>query len=815
VRGDPGRKATDPDAMAVCLAVVRGVISIEQGRQALHQRTPITPASGILGLAAVLREEAAVPAQLRGEEISACLSLLERLLPKRSGEDLLHEEETLAEMLVDAGRLSREEVDEYIAVQKGLVESGQRPLPGLTDLLHADPSSGAGEPSRAPRIPGCQLTGKIGHGAMGAVFKARQTTLDRWVAVKVLKRTLAQDLRFIEQFQKEARTAGKLRHENIVSALDCGQADGEYYLIMEYVEGLPLSRILKERGKLPEEEALGIALQIARGLDYAWQHRIIHRDIKSENILVSPQKVVKICDLGLCRDAGAAAAGSEGFACTPSYASPEQARRDRELDCRTDIYSLGIVLYQMATGSLPFEGEPLEILRKHLTEAPPAPESRNPSISRGLNRLILDMIEKDPRKRPQTPKDVLQRIDALLAPSVRPPTARAGTARAGRTSATTRRKVSGEFRAGAPRPPVLAWTAAAGILAAGAFFLVHRSNPENQAPAIVRGPSATAAPVPETKPEPVVRPNPSASALKHLEALESASTAPNEILFACDEARKVLRGTPEESRFRELEERALNAGKKEQSRHYMDQVRKLIDQDPAFNRSAEILRMLHSAGTGGAELEALRIDYETRFDRAAREARDGILEAALPLRDQKRFNDALALIRGFPGGLRPSKYGPELDRLAEDIDHEWSVQISFEQGRSRWAGWKVPWGENGNPPFVLPSKAGRPFVLVTAPSAEKGAFALEREFSIPEEGTAVLAVWVAAEPGESWELKVSVKETVLARQVIGKGGNGWEEHQVDLSKFQGTSVRLTLEAKAIRGQAKACYWSDIDLRTSK
>jgi serine/threonine-protein kinase len=258
-----------------------------------------------------------------------------------------------------------------------------------------------------------RLTRLLGQGAMGTVYKARQTTLDRWVAVKLLKRELAQDQRFLEQFQKEARTAGKLRHENIVSALDCGHANGEDYFIMEYVEGRPLSRILQEQGKLPEAEALAVALQVARGLDYAWQHRIIHRDIKSENILISPQKGAKICDLGLCRDIGTATAGKEGYACTPSYASPEQARRDIELDCRTDIYSLGIVLYQMATGTLPFQGKPLELLAKHMTEAPPSPLSRNPSISPGLNRLILDMIEKDKAKRPQTPKDVVQKIEAL------------------------------------------------------------------------------------------------------------------------------------------------------------------------------------------------------------------------------------------------------------------------------------------------------------------------------------------------------------------------------------------------------------------
>jgi hypothetical protein len=321
-------------------------------------------------------------------------------------------------------------------------------------------------------------------------------------------------------------------------------------------------------------------------------------------------------------------------------------------------------------------------------------------------------------------------------------------------------------------------------------------------------------PGPETKPEPVARPTPSASTLKLLEALESASKPPNEILFACEEGRKVMRGTPEESRFREIEERALNAGKKEQSQRYLDQVRKMIDQDPSFNRSAEILRMLRSAGSSGAELEALRIDYESRLDRAARQTRDRILEVSLPLRDQKRFNDALALIRAFPEGLRSSRYGPELERLAQDIDREWSVQISTEQGRSRWAGWKVPWGENGNPPYVLPSKGGRPFVLVTAPSAEKLPFFLEKEFSIPEEGSAVLSVWVAAEPGETWELKVSVQEKVLDRQVIGKGNGGWEEHFVSLSKYPGGSIRLRLEAQAIRGQPRACYWSDIDLRTS-
>jgi hypothetical protein len=239
----------------------------------------------------------------------------------------------------------------------------------------------------------------------------------------------------------------------------------------------------------------------------------------------------------------------------------------------------------------------------------------------------------------------------------------------------------------------------------------------------------------------------------------------------------------------------------------------MIDQDPSFNRSGEILRMLRSTGSGGPDLDALRGDYETRLDRAARRSRDEILAVALPLRNQKRYNDALALIRGFPEGFRPSKYGPELEKLAGEIDREWSLQIAADQGRSKWAGWNVPWGENGAPPSVLPSREGRRLVLVTSPSA--GAFSLEHDFSVPEEGSFVLSVEVAAEPGESWELRVSAKEKILKRQTIGKGDGGWEDLLVDLSAFKGTTIHLRFEAKADGGKSKACYWSDIDLRAAK
>lgn len=823
MQSEPKKDARDPDALAVCLAIVRGQISIEQARQALGRRTPAAPASGLLGLGPALLAEAADPARLRGEDISACLGLLERLLPERSGRELLAQEETLGRMLVEAGRLSQEELNEYLSVQRGLVNSGERPLPGLADMLKSGSGEAPAGESHVPRIPGYELKEVLGKGAMGTVYRARQSKLDRWVAVKVMKKELAQDPHFIQQFQTEARTAGKLRHENIVSALDCGQAGGEYYFIMEFVEGNQLGRILKEQGTLPEGEALRIAIQVARALDYAWDHRIVHQDVKPGNILLTPEKEVKICDLGLCKDLRFASgeARVEGFSCTPSYASPEQARRQQDLDCRTDIYSLGIVLYHMVTGAPPFHGKPRELLAKQLTEVPASPKSRAPAISTGLDRLILDMIEKDRDKRPGTPREVIHRMEALAAPPAhaekpKPATARSSTSSTGRTPRTTRRNLPPVGAGGWRRPSALLLGAGGvgiGVAVVLASWVGSKSEEPPPAAPVAR-PVRPAVPSPATTPPAAPSPrSPAAAALAHLQALESASTSPMDLLFACDEVRKTLQGTPEEARFRELEQRALRAretsGKEEQFRKYVQQVRKMIDEDSSFGRSAEILRMLHSAGRGSAELQALVADYEGRLNKAAREARDEILRVALPLRQEKRFNDALALIRGFPEGLRSTPPGLELERLDQEIDRQWSAQIALEQGRAKWAGWKIRWGEDGALPTVRPAREGRTLVLATSGSDGGGPFALEREFSLPDDGPSIVSAWVAAEPGEPWEIRASVKDTVLVRQVVGKDNGDWEMIRVDLSSFQGNSVRLRLEAKAIGGRKATCYWGDI------
>ena len=291
--------------------------------------------------------------------------------------------------------------EDFVGFFRDLFEEGHSPLP----------TTGLSLDSRV--IPGYEILGRLGKGGMGAVLKARQVSLDRFVAIKLLKPELSRDPEYVQRFVIEARTAGKLRHLNIVSALDCGSVKEFRFMVMELVEGKSLDAVLKERGMLDERVALGIIKQIAEGLEYAWKHGIIHRDIKPQNVLMTPEGVAKICDLGLAksvrRDLKLTSTGY--INCTPTHASPEQAKGERALDCRTDIYSLGITFYQLVTGELPFTGSsPADYFIKHATAPRGAPMDRNPCVSRRVNDLILRMIDPDPERRPATPGAIVEAI---------------------------------------------------------------------------------------------------------------------------------------------------------------------------------------------------------------------------------------------------------------------------------------------------------------------------------------------------------------------------------------------------------------------
>ncbi|MBI3726393.1 serine/threonine protein kinase [bacterium] len=261
----------------------------------------------------------------------------------------------------------------------------------------------------------------LGKGGMGAVYKARQKSLDRVVALKVLPPSAAKDESFIRRFISEARTVAKLNHENIIAGIDVGDADGTYYFAMEHVEGTSLAKLIERDGPMPEKRALEIAVQMGRALEHAHKHGLVHRDVKPQNILVAKNDVAKLCDLGLAKqmDKGTKSITSTDMGVplgTPHYLSPEQARGEADVDIRSDIYSLGASLYHMLTGVPPFEGQsPMVLMTKHLTEEPIPPRRRNEEVSKAASDLVLTMMEKEKERRHQNPTELLDDLGRVLS----------------------------------------------------------------------------------------------------------------------------------------------------------------------------------------------------------------------------------------------------------------------------------------------------------------------------------------------------------------------------------------------------------------
>lgn len=253
---------------------------------------------------------------------------------------------------------------------------------------------------------------------MGAVYLARQIQLDRNVALKLLPPDLAQDQEFLERFRREARAAAKLNNPHIVMAYDVGVAGGYHYIAMEYVDGKDLEQGMQAlaKGRFPEFEVLIVAKQMAVALEAASAAGITHRDIKPANILKHSDGTYKLTDLGLAaRKVDDNKVTQTGSAVgTPFYISPEQARGEQDVDVRSDIYSLGSTLYHLVTGKLPFPGDnSVVVMTRHLTEQVVPPDEIEPSVSKGLSRLIVKMMAKNPKDRHQTARELLEDIEMV------------------------------------------------------------------------------------------------------------------------------------------------------------------------------------------------------------------------------------------------------------------------------------------------------------------------------------------------------------------------------------------------------------------
>ena len=269
----------------------------------------------------------------------------------------------------------------------------------------------------AHQIPGYKVLGKIGAGAMAVVYKAKQLSLNRTVAIKVLPKRFSENSEYVERFYKEGQAAGKLNHNNIVQAFDVGEAGGYHYFVMEYVEGKTLYDDLAAGKVFGEDEALDIIMQVAHALAHAHARGLIHRDVKPKNIMINTSGVIKLADMGLARettDIEAAQTEAGKAYGTPYYISPEQIRGEIDIDGRADIYSLGATLYHLVTGRVPFMADdPATVMKKHLREKLIPPDYINTSLSAGISEIVEVMMAKRKEDRYSNVEELLTDLDAV------------------------------------------------------------------------------------------------------------------------------------------------------------------------------------------------------------------------------------------------------------------------------------------------------------------------------------------------------------------------------------------------------------------
>jgi len=260
-----------------------------------------------------------------------------------------------------------------------------------------------------------ELLEKIGGGGMALVYKARCRLLNRFVAVKILREDFIEDEEFVKRFEVEAQSAASLSHPNIVSIYDVGNQDNIYYIVMEYVDGCTLKEYIASKGALPWKEAVKIAIQICSAIEHAHSKQIIHRDIKPQNILMTKEGIAKVTDFGIARAATSSTITIAGTTIgSVHYFSPEQARGGY-IDEKSDLYSLGIVIYEMITGRMPFDGEsPVAVALKHIHDKPVEPKEIKEDIPKALNDLVMKAIKKEQSSRYQTASEMLEDLYRVL-----------------------------------------------------------------------------------------------------------------------------------------------------------------------------------------------------------------------------------------------------------------------------------------------------------------------------------------------------------------------------------------------------------------
>jgi serine/threonine-protein kinase len=264
-----------------------------------------------------------------------------------------------------------------------------------------------------------EIMEKIGGGGMALVYKATCRLLNRFVAVKILRAEFTEDEEFVKKFKRESQAAASLSHPNIVGIYDVGMEDNIYYIVMEYIKGQTLKDLIKQKGSIGVDFATNIAIQISSALEHAHKNHIVHRDVKSHNILIKEDNTVKVTDFGIARAVSSSTITNTGNVIgSVHYFSPEQARGGYT-DEKSDIYSLGVVMYEMLTGRLPFEGEsPIAVALKHIQEEPVKPIDINPRIPKSINDIILKCMDKDVNNRYNSMGEIISDLrQSLVMPN--------------------------------------------------------------------------------------------------------------------------------------------------------------------------------------------------------------------------------------------------------------------------------------------------------------------------------------------------------------------------------------------------------------
>jgi eukaryotic-like serine/threonine-protein kinase len=261
-----------------------------------------------------------------------------------------------------------------------------------------------------------ELEEVVGTGGMSSVFKARDTLLERHVALKILHQHFTEDDQYVERFRREARAVASLSHPNIVTILDRGEDEGRQFIVFELVEGRTLAEVLHEEGRLPVRRALEIAIQVARGLGFAHEQGLVHRDVKPQNVILNGDGRAKVTDFGIARSLEVQGVTQSGAVLgTSNYIAPEQAS-GRPVDRTTDVYSLGVVLFELLTGEVPFPGESfVAVAMQHVSEPPPSVLEVRPDVPVRVARAVDRALEKDPAERFPTMDAFAAELQACLA----------------------------------------------------------------------------------------------------------------------------------------------------------------------------------------------------------------------------------------------------------------------------------------------------------------------------------------------------------------------------------------------------------------